>query len=80
MSHEGGIIILIDKNGHMVSDRSLDELHAFAQRLQLKREWFQNKPRHPHYDLTTARAKSRAIAQGAVMVNATDLVRRMVRQ
>lgn len=37
---------------HMVSDESVDELHEFAQRLGLRREWFQGGNSHPHYDLT----------------------------
>jgi len=36
---------------HMVTDGHIDELHQFAQRLGLRREHFQNKPGHPHYDL-----------------------------
>lgn len=36
---------------HLTAD-TLDELHAFARKLGLKREWFQDHPRHPHYDLT----------------------------
>ena len=38
---------------HMVSDASLDELHAFAAKLGLKRSWFQPCPPKavPHYDL-----------------------------
>lgn len=41
------------KWSHMVSDTSLDELHAFAAKLGLKRAWFQPCPPHavPHYDL-----------------------------
>lgn len=35
---------------HLVAD-SLDELHAFAQKIGLKREWFQDHPKHPHYDI-----------------------------
>lgn len=29
-----------------------EELHAFAAALGLKREWFQDKPGFPHYDVT----------------------------
>lgn len=53
--------------GHMQAD-SLDELHAFAARLGLKRSWFQTKPGRPdhdHYDLTRGK-RARAIALGAV--------------
>jgi hypothetical protein len=35
---------------HMVSDRSVEELHAFASEIGLRREWFQGGAR-PHYDL-----------------------------
>ena len=49
---------------HLVAD-SLDELHAFADRLYMRRSWFQ-RGRHPHYDLTTPRSLSRALRAGAV--------------
>lgn len=52
---------------HLVAD-TLGELHAFAQAMNLKRAWFQNHARHPHYDLTTKRAGERAILEGAVCV------------
>jgi len=52
--------------GHMQAD-TLDELHAFAARIGMRREWFQSKPGRPendHYDLTGA-ARELAIALGA---------------
>ncbi len=49
---------------HLVAD-TLEELHAFAQTMELQREWFQDHPRHPHYDLTTRRAARRAFDNGA---------------
>lgn len=51
---------------HLVADE-LDELHAFASRIGMKREWFQGpeKASTPHYDLTEARRK-RAVKLGAV--------------
>lgn len=48
---------------HMTAD-SLDELHAFAARLGLKRAWFQNHPLAPHYDLTEL-VRTRAVLAGA---------------
>jgi hypothetical protein len=53
--------------GHLQAD-SPEELHAFAQRMGLRREWFQHKPRRPendHYDLTEA-GRIRAIELGAI--------------
>lgn len=48
---------------HLVAD-SVDELHAFAHRLGLKREWFQDRTRYPHYDVTV-KLKERALDLGA---------------
>lgn len=58
---------------HLVSD-DLDELHAFAARLGLKREWFQDH-RHPHYDLTTQRKRDEALRRGAVKVSSRELIK-----
>ncbi len=58
---------------HLVAD-TLAELHSFAQAMGLKRAWFQNHPRHPHYDLTTRRAANRAIDRGAVLVDAREVL------
>jgi hypothetical protein len=53
---------------HMVSDRYVEELHAFASEIGLRREWFQGGPR-PHYDLRPSKrrlAMSRARKRGCV--------------
>lgn len=46
---------------------TLDELHAFAADLGLRREWFQDHPLLPHYDLTIAKRRA-ALDAGAVVV------------
>ena len=48
---------------HMVGD-SIEELHAFAARLGLKREWFQERTMYPHYDVTM-NIRERALTLGA---------------
>lgn len=58
---------------HMTSDTSLSELHAFADRLGLKRAWFQED----HYDLVATR-RSLAVRLGAQEVTGRELLRRMV--
>lgn len=63
--------------GHLVSDSSLDELHRFAARLGLRREWFQLGS-IPHYDLT-GDAYQRAIESGAELVSSRELVQRALR-
>lgn len=45
---------------HLVAD-SLDELHAFADKLGLRRSWFQSKTLYPHYDVTKS-VRTRALA------------------
>jgi hypothetical protein len=72
-------MILIDNVGHMISTKSENELHEFAVQLGLKHEWYQNvgaDSRHPHYDLTTARMRRKAVRSGAVKVSATELFSR----
>lgn len=70
---------------HLQAD-SLEELHAFAARLGLKREWFQTKPGRPeldHYDVTESK-RLQAIEMGAVAETwregAGRLRRQLVRQ
>lgn len=65
---------------HMLAD-SLDELHDMAQRIGLKREWFQERPLlyHCHYDLTP-QSRAAAIAAGAQEVNTREFMRLLQRQ
>lgn len=58
---------------HLMAD-SVEELHAFAARLGLRRSWFQPRSR-PHYDLTPAK-RERALHLGAVFVPAKEQARR----
>ena len=50
---------------HMCAD-TVEELHEFAAKLGLKREWFQDK-RVPHYDVAKS-TREKAIRLGAVPV------------
>lgn len=49
---------------HMIAD-TLDELHAMASRIGLRRSWFQYG-NTPHYDIGTDRIRALAVAAGAV--------------
>jgi hypothetical protein len=60
---------------HLTTDGPLDELHAFAARIGLRRRWFQNHPRAPHYDLTPGR-RDEALRAGAVFVPVRTQARR----
>lgn len=60
---------------HLATDSSLEELHAMATRLGLKREWFQDKPNAPHYDLVPTK-RALAIQYKVRAVSALELVER----
>lgn len=57
---------------HLCSDESFDELHQFAATIGLPRRAFHRD----HYDLPDARFED-AVAAGATIVSATELVRRL---
>jgi len=57
---------------HMVSDVSLDELHAFAAMLDIPQRGFHRD----HYDLPES-YREQAIALGAIEVTSRELLRRM---
>lgn len=59
--------------GHVVSDASLDELHAFARRAELPERSFD----HDHYDYPAHR-REHLRRSGATLVPQTELVRRLV--
>jgi hypothetical protein len=58
--------------GHLVSDASLDELHAFARDAGIPERGFD----HDHYDYPEERREA-LIAQGAVPVTGKELVARL---
>ena len=58
---------------HLVTDTSLDELHAFAQRNGIPRRAFDLD----HYDVP-ADAHARLVAAGAEHVDGHELVRRLI--
>ncbi len=71
--------VAVDRWSHLVAD-SDDELHSFAARLGMRREWFQCKegrPHHAHYDLPE-RSRQDALSLGAVAVTWRQ-VGRMIR-
>jgi len=59
---------------HLSAD-TLDELHAFALRIGMRRGWFQNHPIMPHYDLTPAK-RAAAVKLGAREVTAREQARK----
>ena len=60
---------------HLVGD-TLDELHAFAERLGLKRTWFQSAGTIPHYDLTVYKRRQ-ALRLGASEITMREMAQRI---
>jgi hypothetical protein len=52
---------------HLTTDGDLEELHAFAATLGLRRAWFQPHHIAPHYDLTASK-RMLALEKGARFV------------
>ena len=68
--------MILTDGTHLISDKSMEELHTFAYNLGLKRSWFQNHHFHPHYDLTTHRMANKAILHGAILVSSVEIVKK----
>ena len=68
--------MILTDGTHLISDKSVEELHTFASNLGLKCLWFQNHRSHPHYDLTTRRMSNKAILHGAVLVSSVEIVKK----
>jgi hypothetical protein len=56
---------------HMLAT-DLDELHALARRIGLRRAWFQGQSTFPHYDLTAPKRRA-ALAAGAQAIELGEI-------
>ena len=56
---------------HMIADTE-EELHAMADTVGLRRQWFQPGSK-PHYDLCKSK-RNKAIRQGAIPVTTKELI------
>ena len=56
---------------HMLAN-DIDALHAMADRIGLRRAWFQGDKTFPHYDLTASK-RALAVAAGAVEIEMGEL-------
>lgn len=57
--------------GHMLAS-DLDELHAMADRIGLRREWFQGHTTFAHYDVQRGK-RALAVAAGAVEIGMGEI-------
>jgi hypothetical protein len=60
---------------HLIAD-DLTELHSFAAKLGLKREWFQAHKIQPHYDITASK-REKAIELGAIAIETGQMADRI---
>jgi hypothetical protein len=60
---------------HMVAD-TLAELHTMAEKLGV-RQWFQESPAHPHYDISLSKRKE-AVALGAIEITQREVITRVL--
>lgn len=58
---------------HLWAD-DVSELHEFAQKIGLKREWFQNKRLFAHYDLVPSK-RILALENGAIYINLKEYLK-----
>ncbi|GBG02324.1 hypothetical protein AZSI13_16510 [Azospira sp. I13] len=57
---------------HLVAD-SIEELHAFANTLGLRRSWFQANASYPHYDVTLE-VRNKALLMGAELGTRAQII------
>ena len=75
MEHGGSRTFRWKVSCHMYAD-TLAELHAMAEEIGMRRSWFQQHARLPHYDLVESRRKD-AVRLGAVEHSRDQMVRFM---
>ena len=68
-----GIVYRSKLRYHLCAD-SLVELHAFADKINVKRCWFHRAKDHPHYDVTEVQ-RELALAYGAVAISSKALLK-----
>ncbi len=56
---------------HLSTDENLEELHQFAEKLGLRRSYFQPHATLPHYDLTPAK-RALAVKLGATEITTAE--------
>lgn len=57
---------------HLLAD-SIEELHEFAKKLGLRRNWFQHAASYPHYDVTLE-IRQIALSMGAIEGSRTEII------
>lgn len=67
-----GILWKGKKRYHLTAD-SIKEMHDFCKSNNINKCWFDNHPKHPHYDITFEQ-RERSIKNGAFLVTSKELL------
>ncbi len=62
---------------HLVVLGPIEDLHSFAKKVGLKREWFQENRKHQHYDVFGSKVQ-RVIAAGAEQVTNKEIMKALI--
>lgn len=80
---EVGLHMICFDGVHLASS-SLEDLHHVAERIGLKKEWFQDVEKHPHYDILPGKIMCKVnelICSGEICrCSSKDLVKRCFRR
>jgi len=58
--------VILTDGTHLVGD-PVEKLHKFAESVGLKKSWYQNHSKHPHYDILSKDIMKKALLKGAVL-------------
>lgn len=62
---------------HLISDTSLDELHAYAKSVGIKRCWYHSKSAWPHYDIPKRKREGFAQAHNIPLITSKEIVEKL---
>jgi hypothetical protein len=62
---------------HLISDNNLNELHEFAIKIGLKKEWFQDH-KFQHYDIWNSKL-NKALENGAIKISSKEIIKKLRR-
>jgi hypothetical protein len=52
----------------------LEKLHKLAESVGLKRSWYQDHPKHPHYDILSKDIMKKILLKGAVLATKKQII------
>lgn len=62
---------------HLISDTSLEELHAYAASVGIKRCWYHSSSTWPHYDIPKRRRATFAAENNVPLISPEEIVNKL---